>query len=471
MYELCPYFTNDGTVGLFSKEDDDIYHSTYGAVTESWNKFILPSNLENYVATHDSIKILDLCYGIGYNSKAALNVFVETFLNSNKKNQINLKKLRTDSNKLVAIYSDNISSAKNTKKNNLKQKNYIYNRKNIDSIDVNNIQGNINNKISSDPKNFLIDAVDLDKNLIIISPFITRGIKNNLIIKKYYIDKYFQKHDLPAKFSQIKKIKKTHLKTISKKFKIKKEVLMILLEKTFKDNKQIMDDKIAHSFLSQKIFAPFFDKSMLKFGLFCYKNTFKHYPNRIKSTFLHNIYYQYISKSYKNVKKILKNTQIDINFHNMDARLFVQQSTSKYNFIFLDAFTPAKCPSLWTVQFFKKLHDLLEDDGVILTYSSSAAVRNALLQNGFCVGKTFDNSINKFVGTIASKNSDLIQFALDEKDVDLINSKAGICYQDCNLDLDNDTIIKNRESEVDSSDLLSSSKVLKGHKNDSVKAL
>ena len=46
MYELYPYFTNDGSVGLFSPEADDIYHSTYGALSEAYEKFILPANFD-----------------------------------------------------------------------------------------------------------------------------------------------------------------------------------------------------------------------------------------------------------------------------------------------------------------------------------------------------------------------------------------------------------------------------------------
>ena len=49
MYKLFPYFTNDGSVGLFSPDADDIYHSTYGALTEAYEKFILPSNLKNFL--------------------------------------------------------------------------------------------------------------------------------------------------------------------------------------------------------------------------------------------------------------------------------------------------------------------------------------------------------------------------------------------------------------------------------------
>ena len=60
MYQLHPYFTNDGSVGLFSPEADDIYHSTYGALSEAYEKFILPADLENYFKIHSEIKILDI---------------------------------------------------------------------------------------------------------------------------------------------------------------------------------------------------------------------------------------------------------------------------------------------------------------------------------------------------------------------------------------------------------------------------
>ena len=40
MYEFHPYFTNDGSVGLFNTDFDDIYHSATGALTEAYEKFI-----------------------------------------------------------------------------------------------------------------------------------------------------------------------------------------------------------------------------------------------------------------------------------------------------------------------------------------------------------------------------------------------------------------------------------------------
>ena len=77
MYLLYPYFTNDGSVGLFSPEADDIYHSTYGALTEAYEKFILPANFLDYFKEKSEIKILDICYGIGYNTKSFLDYFLK----------------------------------------------------------------------------------------------------------------------------------------------------------------------------------------------------------------------------------------------------------------------------------------------------------------------------------------------------------------------------------------------------------
>ena len=80
MYDFHPYFTNDGSVGLYSPDFDDIYHSSTGALTEAYEKFIMPINVDE-ILKKDSIKILDICYGIGYNSKSFLNfIFENKFL-------------------------------------------------------------------------------------------------------------------------------------------------------------------------------------------------------------------------------------------------------------------------------------------------------------------------------------------------------------------------------------------------------
>ena len=80
-----------------------------------------------------------------------------------------------------------------------------------------------------------------------------------------------------------------------------------------------------------------------------------------------------------------------------------------YNYIFLDAFSPVKCPCLWTTDFFKELHKHLDNNGMILTYSNSASVRNAFIQAGFWVGKIYDKKNDKYIGSIAAKKLELIK--------------------------------------------------------------
>lgn len=505
MYELCPYFTNDGTVGLFSKDDDDIYHSTYGALTESWQKFVIPSGLETYLETHDEVKILDLCYGIGYNTKTALQVFINSALKEKKKKFYSDKKikkiLKNNLNKsldIATIDTDNIITGilKNPNRNSESNDENTNNDKITHApIDTDNILANNNDNfacLSIDNKNtyhkkILIDAVDLDKTLINLSPFITRGVRNNLFEKRKTVLNKFSEEKIHSKLLQIQKIQKNKINLLPQNLRLKKETLLVIFEKLLEQSSdkyfdlyydrmidqefQFLECKILNTILNHKIYKPYLSKFMTNFANFYQSMGCKDTKKGKILSFLHNIYYRYLSKSYKNVKNIFKNNKIDINFHNNDARAYIKSANTKYNFMFLDAFTPTKCPSLWTVQFFKELYSKLEDDGMILTYSNSAAVRNAFLQNGFVIGKTFDKTSNKFVGTIAVKDKSLIQHELDERDWGLMNSKAGICFEDENLDLDNDVIIKNRESKVKTSELVSSSKVLKGHKKNNAKSL
>ena len=197
-----------------------------------------------------------------------------------------------------------------------------------------------------------------------------------------------------------------------------------------------------------------------------------------QNAFLHNIYYKYISKGYKNALKALKLIDFNFNLEIDDARHSLKKDNIKYNYVFLDAFTPTKCPCLWTIDFLKLLYEHLEDDGMILTYSNSAQVRNAFINAGFIVGKIYSESSKKFTGTIAVKNNSnleklicehknnkLVKISeLSEYDLGLIKTKAGIFYRDENLSLDNEVIIKVHEIEVQNSNLMSSSKFIKEYK-------
>ena len=394
MYELYPYFTNDGSVGLYSPEDDDIYHSTYGALTEAYEKFILPANFDEFFKTNNKIKILDICFGIGYNTKSFLNFFYENF--EKKLNELNTT--------IEAIDTDN-------------KFNEIY-----------------------------IKAVDMDKNLIFLSPFIET---NKKVICNNKIDFHHEK---------ISRLLKTKTQN---KYKYNKFVNIILLKKIIKSCPEIFENEEFSKILNNRKYRRYFDPNIRALFKF-YKN--EGYLTSILSrldVFLHNIYYRYISKSYKTALKHLKlnNFTFEVDFR--DARLALQDDNNVYNYVFLDAFTPAKCPCLWTVDFFKLLHNHLDDNGMILTYSNAASIRNAFIQAGFWVGKIYNKESDKFIGTIATKKLELIKCGLSEYDLGLINTKAGIVYRDKSLTSLNEAIIVAHEKEVTKSGLQSSSKFIK----------
>ncbi len=80
--------TKDGSYTLKSGEvnnDSETMHTQQGAITESLEKFVKPSNLNN----KDDIKVLDICSGFGYNS-AALIDHLSADSNSNIKLSLDL---------------------------------------------------------------------------------------------------------------------------------------------------------------------------------------------------------------------------------------------------------------------------------------------------------------------------------------------------------------------------------------------
>lgn len=398
MYLLYPYFTNDGSVGLFSPEADDIYHSTYGALTEAYEKFILPANFLDYFKEKSEIKILDICYGIGYNTKSFLDYFLKN------------------------IYTDKIDTNNN---------------KYIDKSYTNNKKYKI-----------FVHAVDYDKILSNLSPFF---LANKINIKNNKLN--FENEKIEKMLSLKKR----------ENYKLKKEVSIILLEKLKNEI-----NKDAEYILSLKNYRPFFDKRMIALYKFLkYEGINNTHLSGIIN-FLHNIYYNHISNSYKNTMKVLNLIDFDFKLTNDDARRVVLSDDNIYNYIFLDAFTPAKCPCLWTLEFFKLLYNHLDSEGMVLTYSNSAAIRNAFVNAGFYVGKIFSETAQKFTGTVAVKNKSLIKNELSEFDLGLMKSKAGIFYRDENLNALNEAIINRHSKDVESSTLVSSSKFIKNfrRKND-----
>ena len=71
--------TDDNSTGLYSENVKDIFHSKCGALTEANEKFIEPIKI--LVQRKSELNVLDICFGIGYNSKALLHSYPQIKIN------------------------------------------------------------------------------------------------------------------------------------------------------------------------------------------------------------------------------------------------------------------------------------------------------------------------------------------------------------------------------------------------------
>lgn len=56
----------------------------------------------------------------------------------------------------------------------------------------------------------------------------------------------------------------------------------------------------------------------------------------------------------------------------------VHHQRGKLDLVLMDAFSPSRCPQLWSLEFLSALAALLQPNGRLLTYCSAAAIRHAL---------------------------------------------------------------------------------------------
>jgi tRNA U34 5-methylaminomethyl-2-thiouridine-forming methyltransferase MnmC len=66
-----------------------------------------------------------------------------------------------------------------------------------------------------------------------------------------------------------------------------------------------------------------------------------------------------------------------------DARECIPQIKEKIDIVYQDAFSPVHNPLLWTQEHFKNVRNVCCDDALLTTYSTAAAVRLGLYENGF----------------------------------------------------------------------------------------
>ena len=137
-----------------------------------------------------------------------------------------------------------------------------------------------------------------------------------------------------------------------------------------------------------------------------------------------------------------------------DARSQIQQvarSGFRADAIFLDPFSPPKCPQLWTVEFLGWVARCLHPRGRLATYSCAAAVRTALTHAGLSFGATAGVG-RRSPGTIASFITQELP-PLSQQEREHLQTRAAIPYRDPNLNHSPAQILQQRQQERELSSL------------------
>lgn len=111
-----------------------------------------------------------------------------------------------------------------------------------------------------------------------------------------------------------------------------------------------------------------------------------------------------LQKDYNKIKKAAKKLEysddkISIGIILGDARETIKKVNGKFDAVFLDPFSPKKCPVLWTEEFFSEIAKRMKKGAVLATYSCAAKVRENLKSAGFnvtdgpCVGRKSPSTI------------------------------------------------------------------------------
>ena len=69
--------TKDRSITLHNDEYNETYHSVTGALEETYEKFIKPCRIKE-LAKKGNLRILDICFGLGYNAIAAIDTALES---------------------------------------------------------------------------------------------------------------------------------------------------------------------------------------------------------------------------------------------------------------------------------------------------------------------------------------------------------------------------------------------------------
>ena len=128
----------------------------------------------------------------------------------------------------------------------------------------------------------------------------------------------------------------------------------------------------------------------------------------------------------------------------------LDQTGGRCDLVLHDAFSPGRCPQLWTLEFLADLAGLLQPQGRLLTYCAAAAVRRGLLEAGLHLASLSDpNGRAWSLGTAASPTplplGEAVR-ALGPMEREHLDTRAAEPYRDPGRNAPAETILAARAS-------------------------
>jgi tRNA U34 5-methylaminomethyl-2-thiouridine-forming methyltransferase MnmC len=145
---------------------------------------------------------------------------------------------------------------------------------------------------------------------------------------------------------------------------------------------------------------------------------FLQFMNGIKFNDSRDAIYSFIKEVYVSGNGDFKNIKLKLVFGDAREALTEIKGTG-FHAVFQDPFSPSKNPELWTIEYFRKLKQIMNEDAVLTTYSSADHIRRAMIEAGFKIGPG-PSVGKKREGTIASVNG--IHPLIEKERLDVIMS-------------------------------------------------
>ncbi len=120
-----------------------------------------------------------------------------------------------------------------------------------------------------------------------------------------------------------------------------------------------------------RIFSPEFDGDLIaSLRDFTYPDIFASFLPIIEALSRNNVY---------------EDEQLYIELYIGDAREYLRSCPERFDIVYQDAFSPTHNPLLWTTEYFKDVRAICKEDAILTTYSTAAAIRLGLYENGFYI--------------------------------------------------------------------------------------